>query len=192
MWYGWFDVESVPAKSFTGSNESRYSVTMRTAAVVLTVLVGLSDSQMRNIAIDNSQLLKQAKKVVVFINLENPAAAPYRPDYDRAKKQVSEKLGKQRLQVVASPEQADIVIVVREFNATMGATAQATTYGQSTTATAKDLICLGDELKVFRGGKTPSDSDAPIYSVSEVCGFSWPLNRAMDKFAKARKEMKQK
>jgi hypothetical protein len=47
---------------------------------------------------------------------------------------------------------------------------------------------LGGEIKVFKGGKAPSETDAAIWSTTEACGFSWPLNRAMDKLAKAMKK----
>jgi hypothetical protein len=93
-----------------------------------------------------------------------------------------------RWPLVAEPADADIVLVATEFNENRGATASATTYGQTTTAVAHDTICLGDEIKLFKGGKAPSEGDAPIWSTSEVCGFSWPLNRAMDKLAKAMKK----
>jgi fructose-specific component phosphotransferase system IIB-like protein len=115
-------------------------------------------------------------------------AAPYRPDFARAKKQISDKLQKQKLQMVVEPTDADVVLVANEFNQNQGAVASATTVGQTTNAVAHDMICLGDEIKVYKGGKTPSESDAPIWSVSEVCGFSWPLNRAMDKLAKVMKK----
>jgi hypothetical protein len=153
--------------------------------MLVAVLAVGAAAQLRNMAIDETQVLKAAKKVAVFINLGPPAAAPYRPDFARAKKQISEKLAKQKLQLVAEPAHADIVLVATEFNENRGATASATTSGQTTTAVAHDVICLGDEIKVFKGGKAPSGSDAPIWSASEVCGFSWPLNRAMDKLAKA-------
>jgi hypothetical protein len=74
---------------------------------------------------------------------------------------------------------------VREYNVNAGATASAYSIGGSTTAVANDRICLADEMRVFKGGKEPSLEDAPIWSANESCGFSWPLNRAMDKFRKA-------
>lgn len=149
------------------------------------ILASSCAGQLRNMAVDETQALKTAKKVAVFINLGPPAAAPYRPDFARAKKQITEKLAKQKLELVTEPADADIVLIATEFNANRGATASATTYGQTTTAVAHDVICLGDEVKVFRGGKAPAESDTPIWSTSEVCGFSWPLNRAMDQLAKA-------
>jgi hypothetical protein len=156
-----------------------------TSCLLASILVGGAAGQLRNMAVDDTQALKTAKKVAVFINLGPPAAAPYRPDFARAKKQISEKLAKQKLQLVVEPADADIVLVATEFNENRGATASATTYGQTTTAVAHDVICLGDEIKVFKGGKAPAEGDTPIWSASEVCGFSWPLNRAMDKLAKA-------
>lgn len=169
--------------------------------LLVTILVGSGAGQLRNMAVDETQVLKEAKKVAVFINLGPPAAAPYRPDFARAKKQISEKLAKQKLQLVADPSKADIILVATEFNENHGATASATTngqattagandstYSQTTTAVVNDMICLGDEIKIFKGGKVPSEGDAPIWSTSEVCGFSWPLNRAMDKLAKAMKK----
>lgn len=161
-------------------------VRLHTALLVIT-LAG-NAAQLRNAAVDETVVLKSAKKVAVFINLGNPAAAPYRPDFARAQKQITEKLTKQKLQLVVEPADADIVLVAREFNENRGAVASATTIGQTTTAVAQDFICLGDEIKVFKGGKAPSESDAPIWSTTEVCGFSWPLNRAMDNLAKARKK----
>jgi hypothetical protein len=157
-------------------------------ALFVALFVSSSGGQLRNMAVDETQVLRAAKTVAVFIKLGPPAAAPYRPDFERARKQISVKLAKQKLQVVVEPVDADIVVVVTEFNEDRGATASATTYGQTTTAIAHDVICLGDEVKVFRGGKAPSDSDIPIWSASEVCGFSWPLNRAMDRLAKAMKK----
>jgi hypothetical protein len=119
-------------------------------------------------AAGETHTLKTAKKVAVFINLGPPAAAPYRPDFDRAKKQISAKLAKQKLQLVEHPADADIVLVAREFNSDSGAaTASATSYGNTTTAVAHNTICLGDEVKVFNGGKTPSETDTPIFLVSE-------------------------
>ena len=72
---------------------------------------------------------------------------------------------------MASPAVADIVIVVHERNE--GAN--------------NVTICLGDEVDVFKGGKAPSESDTPVWSVNEYCGISWPLNRALDKLIKAMK-----
>lgn len=127
--------------------------------------------QLQNMVADENVVLKSAKKVTVFIELGPPAAARYLPDFARAKKQVTEKLTKARLQVVASPVDADIVIVVHERNE--GAN--------------NVTICLGDEVDVFKGGKAPSESDTPVWSVNEYCGISWPLNRALDKLIKAMK-----
>jgi hypothetical protein len=121
--------------------------------------------QLQNMVADGDVVLKSAKKVAVLIELGPPAAARYLPDFARAKKQATEKLAKARLQVVPSPADADIVIVVHERNE--GAN--------------NVTICLGDEVDVFKGGKAPSESDTPVWSVNEYCGISWPLNRALDK-----------
>lgn len=158
------------------------------SAMVVVFLVSCGAGQLRNMAVDETHVLKTAKKVAVFINIGPPAAAPYLPDFARAKKQIGEKLAKQKLQLVIEPADADIILVATEFNENRGSTASATTYGQTTTAVTHDMICLGDEIKVFHGGRAPSETDAPIWSISEVCGFSWPLNRAMDKLAKAMKK----
>ena len=157
---------------------------MKFSALVLAYLcfaplTANSFAQMTNMA-DDTQVLKSAKKVAVFINLDRPAAARWRPDLQRAKKQMTEKLAKQKLQLVQNPADADIVLVVREFNSDSGS-------GVAVGTTYNETICLGDELKVYAGGKTPSEDDAPIWSVSEAFGFSWPLNRALDKLAKAMK-----
>jgi hypothetical protein len=127
--------------------------------------------QLQNMVADEDVVLKSAKKVTVFIELGPPAAARYLPDFARAKKQATEKLTRARLQVVASPADADIVIVVHERNE--GAN--------------NVTICLGDEVDVFKGGKAPAESDTPVWSVNEYCGISWPLNRALDKLIKAMK-----
>jgi hypothetical protein len=128
--------------------------------------------QLQNIVVDDGDAtLKSAKKAAVFIELGAPGAASYVPDFARAKKQTYEKLAKTRLQVVASPADADIVIVVHELNE--GAN--------------KVTICLGDKVDVFKGGKAPVESDTPVWSVNEYCGISWPLNRALDKLIKAMK-----
>ena len=120
---------------------------------------------------DPGGLLKSAKKVAVLIEVGVPAAAYYIPDFPRAKKQMAEKLAKTKLIVVANPVDSDIVIVVHEQNE--GAN--------------NVTICLGDKLEVFKGGKAPTESDIPIFSVNEYCGVTWPLNRAMDKLIKAMK-----
>jgi len=123
---------------------------------------------------DENGLLKSAKKVAVFIELGTPVesqGAYYIPDFARAKKQITDKLTKARLQIVANPAEADIVIVVHEVNE--GAN--------------KVTICLGDKLDVYKGGKVPTTSDTPIFSVNEYCGISWPLNRDVDKLIKAMK-----
>jgi hypothetical protein len=131
-----------------------------------------SGGQLQNIIVDDAgAILKSAKKAAVFIELGAPGAATYLPDFARAKKQTNEKLAKTKLQIVASPADADIVIVVHEMNE--GAN--------------KVTICLGDKVEVFKGGNTPSESDTPIWSVNEYCGISWPLNRALDKLVKAMK-----
>jgi hypothetical protein len=139
-----------------------------------------SFAQTRNMALDATQVLRTAKKVAVLISLSPPAAAPYRPDFGRAKKQIGEKLAKQKLELVTDPANADIVLVLREFNSDNGS-------GIAIGTTYRAQICLGNELKVYAGGKTPSDDEPPIWSASEVCGLSWPLNRVMDKLGKAMK-----
>lgn len=126
---------------------------------------------------DVNGLLKSAKKVAVFIELGPPAesrGAYYIPDFTRAKKQVTDKLTKARLQILANPTEADIVIVVHEVN--------------EGTNDEYQTVCIGDKLDVFKGGKVPSASDTPIFSVNEYClyyGRVWPLNRAMDKLFNA-------
>jgi hypothetical protein len=120
---------------------------------------------------DPGGLLKSAKKVAVLIEVGAPAAAYYLPDFPRAKKQMAQKLAKTKLIVVANPIDADIVIVAQEQNE-----------GANNITT-----CLGDKLDVFKGGKTPSESDIPLFSVNEYCGVTWPLNRAMDKLIKSMK-----
>ena len=128
--------------------------------------------QLQNMVADGDAVLRSARKVAVFIELghpASPAAAHYLPDFARAKKQATEKLAKAKLQVVASPGDADIVIVVHELNE----------------GSNNVTICLGDEVNVFKGGKLPSESDTPVWSVNEYCGISWPLNRAFDKLIKA-------
>jgi hypothetical protein len=135
-----------------------------------------SVGQLQNIAGDDgSAILKSATKAAVFIELGTPDAASYVPDFARAKKQTSEKLAKTRLQVVANPADADIVIVVHELNE------GASHLGDRVS------ICLGDKVEVFKGGKAPTESDTPVWSVNEYCGISWPLNRALDKLIKAMK-----
>lgn len=158
------------------------------AIFLLASIVTSTHAQLRNAAVDETRLLKSAQKVAVFINLGPPEAAPYTPDFDRARKQIAAKLAKQKLQMVADPVDADIVLVAREFNDSRGAIATGTVSGQTTTAIAQNYVCLGDEIKVFKGGKMPTETDAPIWSASDTCGFSWPLNRLMDKFAKASKK----
>ena len=148
--------------------------------VILTSMLMLGAStncfgQLQNMAAngdtDVAGLLKSAKKVAVFIELGPPASAPYIPDFARAKKQVTEKLSKTKLETVVNPADADIVIVVHERNE----------------GSIKETTCLGDTLDVFKGGKVPTETDTPIFSVDEYCGISWPLNRAMDKLIKAMK-----
>ncbi|HEY0308971.1 MAG TPA: hypothetical protein VGB94_12490 [Acidobacteriaceae bacterium] len=135
--------------------------------------------QLHNMAgngdIDSNAILRSAEKVAVFIELGPPATAPYVPDFARAKKQISDKLAKAKLNTVVNPADADIVIVVHEINE------------GSVGNSFKDTSCLGDKVDVFKGGHVPADSDAPIFSVNEYCGISWPLNRAMDKLLKAMK-----
>jgi len=123
------------------------------------LLVSVAVPQMRNMAIDEMRLLKGANKVAIFIKLGPTLPAPYKPDYERAKQQIGKKLEKQKLQLVLDPTQADLVFVVTEYNSELGATASATTVGTTTTGTARDLICLCDEIKVFKGGRIPADSD---------------------------------
>jgi hypothetical protein len=135
-----------------------------------------SVGQLQNITADDGDaILKSAKKAAVFIELGAPDAASYVPDFARAKKQTNEKLAKTKLQVVASPADADIVIVVHELNE------GATHVGDRVS------ICLGDKVEVFKGGKAPAESDTPVWSVNEYCRISWPLNRALDKLLKAMK-----
>ena len=157
-----------------------------TSILVLAFSV-LCFSQLQNMvtndAADNSKLLKTAKTVAVFIDVGKPVdsqGALYIPDFLRAKKQVSEKLSKARLVAVADPTSADIVIVVHEVNE--GETQWSDYNGNHKT------VCLGDKLDVFKGGKVPSESDTPIFTVNEYCGISWPLNRAMDRLIKAIKK----
>jgi len=146
---------------------------------------------------DSDKFLKSAKNVAVFIELGPPAATRFIPDFARAKKQVTEKLNKAGLHVVADPARADVVIVVHELNeGAIGGnggvifcnTNEVSSEMSNTTCSGINvMICLGDKLEVFKGGKVPSNSDTPIFSVNEYCGFSWPLNRAMDKLLKAMK-----
>jgi hypothetical protein len=143
-----------------------------TLIVAFALLVSLSCvGQLQNMVTDGDGMLKSAKKAAVFIELGTPAAARYVPDFARAKKQTTEKLAKAGLEVVVSPTDADIVIVVHELNE----------------GAIKDTICLGDKVDVFKGGKVPAESDTPIWSVNQYCGFSWPLNRALDKLVKTMK-----
>src|ERR1035437_2688973 len=153
--------------------------------VILTCIFVLASSissfgQLQNMATvggaDPDGLLKSAKKVAVFIELGTPAATDSRsimPDSVRAKKQVTDKLTKARLQIVANPADADIVLVVHELN--------------EGNEGWRLTICIGDKLDVFKGGKVPSESDTPLFSANEYCGVSWPLYRAMDKLIKAMK-----
>ena len=125
-----------------------------------------------------NEVLQSARTATVVIKMGNPAnadAARYVPDFSRAKKQLIGKLSK-KVQLVANPADADIVIVAVELNE-----------GEN-----GNTICLGDKVEVFKGGKTPSESDAPIWAVNEYCGFSWPLNRALDKLIKAMELPKEK
>jgi hypothetical protein len=113
-----------------------------------------SVGQLQNITADDGDaILKSAKKAAVFIEVGTPGAASYVPDFARAKKQTNEKLAKTKLQVVANPADADIVIVVHELNE-----------GSNTVT-----ICLGDKVDVFKGGKAPAESDTPVWSVNEYC-----------------------
>jgi hypothetical protein len=153
--------------------------------VIAFLLVGFGSAQMRNMAVDDSGAMKNVHRVAVFINLGTTSPAPYQPNFERAKKQIGDKLKKFDLELVADAASADLVLVATEYNVNTGATASAYSTGATTTAVATDRICLADEIKVFKGGKTPSTDDAPIWSANESCGFSWPLNRAMDKFRKA-------
>jgi phenylpyruvate tautomerase PptA (4-oxalocrotonate tautomerase family) len=130
-------------------------------------------------AAEANRLLKSAKKVAVFIEVGTPVVdAYYLPDFARAKKQISEKLTKAGLVAVANPDDADIVIVVHEV------------YEGTTPNDRYQTVCIGDKLDVFKGGKAPSESDTPIFSVNEYClyyGRVWPLYRAMDKLINAMK-----
>jgi hypothetical protein len=149
---------------------------MKNAILICALVFLISSSfvgQLQNIVTEGGEgILRSAKKAAVFIELGPPDAATYVPDFTRAKKRTYEKLAKTRLQIVASPADADIVIVVHEQNE--GAN--------------KVTICLGDKVDVFKGGKAPSETDTPIWSVNEYCGISWPLNRALDKLTKAVKD----
>ncbi|MFZ0395840.1 MAG: hypothetical protein WCF17_02665 [Terracidiphilus sp.] len=154
---------------------------MKNAIVICLFAVAASAScfcQLRNMVTDAvtdpDGTLRSAKKVAVFIELGTPVdsqGAYYVPDFARAKKQVTEKLKKAKLEAVANPSEADVVIVVHEVNE-----------GANTVT-----ICLGDKLDVYKGGRIPAKSDTPIFSVNEYCGISWPLNRAMDKLLRAMK-----
>jgi hypothetical protein len=139
--------------------------------VVIAAFSVSAQAQLQNMTTDD-KLPKSVKTVAVFFEIGRGEAAKYIPDFARAKRQVSEKLAKAKLQVAADPTDADIVLVVHELN-------EGATTGQFAT------VCLGDKLDVFKGGKIPSESDTPIWSVNEYCGISWPLNRAMDKLTKA-------
>jgi hypothetical protein len=161
---------------------------MKSNFLLVALLSATAIAQMRNMAVDDSGAMKNIKKVAVFINLGQALPAPYQPDFDRAKKQVGEKLAKYKLQLVANASDADAVLVVTEYDVNAGATASGYTYGSGTTAVVRDRICLADDVKVFKGGKEPSPADASIWQASDSCGFSWPLNRLMDKFAKALKK----
>ena len=123
--------------------------------------------QMQNMGVDASKAMKNVSKVAVYFNVGAVAGVRYLPDSERAKKQISEKLTKQKLQLVASSVDADLILVVTEYN------------------TEND--CLADEIKVFKGGRSLLPDDSPIWSTNDSCGVSWPLNRAMDKFGKALK-----
>ena len=136
--------------------------------LILTGLIFMSSfcfSQMQNMAEDHSGDMKNAHKVAVFINLGPTSPAPYQPNFDRAKKQIGEKLEKQKLQLVLDPKDADLILVVNEYNASAGAVASSHSYGSTTTTVAHDRVCLGDELKVFKGRKMPLPDDA----VNLVC-----------------------
>jgi hypothetical protein len=139
--------------------------------LVAVALSNLVSAQLQNIVTDD-KLPKSVKKVAVFIETGPGEAATYIPDFARAKRQVSEKLAKAKLQVVASANDAELVLVVHELN-------------EGATTGAHATVCLGDKLEAFKGGRNPSDSDTPIWTVNEYCGISWPLNRAMDKLIKA-------
>src|SRR5690348_17341836 len=127
------------------------------------LLSGICYAQMRNMAVDDSAAMKNVNKVAVFINLGTTMAAPYQPDFERAKKQIGEKLGKFKLELVPNAADADLVLVVTEFNQNAGAVASGYSYGGTTTAVARDKICLADEIKVFKGGKVPTSEEAPIW-----------------------------
>jgi|GEM_PF-6544781 len=161
---------------------------MRIICVFALLLATGSFAQMRNMAEDNSTSMKQAKKVAVFINLGTSLPGWYQPSYERAKKLVGEKLTKQKLELVAKASDADLVLVVVEYNVNAGTSASAQSVGGTTTVHAQDHNCLADDLKVYKGGKQPTPDDSPIWSANESCGWSWPLNRAMDKLGKAMKK----
>src|SRR5262245_45307648 len=123
---------------------------LRGVFIVSMALASSLTAQLRNAAVDETGVLRSAKKVAVLIELGPPAAAPYRPDFERAKKQITNKLAKHKLQMVVEPADADIVLVAKEFNQNRGAVATATTSEPTSTVVAHDLICLGDEIKVFK------------------------------------------
>jgi hypothetical protein len=152
-------------------------------ACTLVFFATLSWSQTINVAVEDSRL-KTAKTIAIFIDKGPELPSPYPPDLDRAKKQVMKKIsGWKRLQLVAEPAQADIVMVITEFNQNAGVIAHS--YGSR--AVAHDKNCLADEVKIYPGGKKPASDDIAIWSRSESCGWSWPLNRALDAFWKTAK-----
>lgn len=75
-------------------------------------------AQMRNMAVDESNALKNVKKVAVFINLGPASPAPYQPDFERAKKQMAKKLVEQKLELVPDAKDADLVLVVESSMST--------------------------------------------------------------------------
>jgi len=151
----------------------------------------LSAAQLRNMVVDSDTPLKDVHEVSVFINMGATLPAPYVPDFERVKKQISQKLAKSNLKLVVDAKVADVVLVVTEYDVDAGSVTSINMTGNVGTSTSHDRICLADEIKAYKGGKQPTTDDAPIWSVNEYCGFSWPANRAMDKFLIAIKKARE-
>ena len=75
--------------------------------------------------------------------------ASYQLNFERARKQIGEKLAKQKLQLVKDAADADIVLVVTEYTVTAGATASGYSYCGTATAVANSLVCIADEIKAL-------------------------------------------
>ncbi len=164
---------------------------MRSLTIVFVLsITSFCSAQMRNALSDEGEaMLRKAKTAALLINIREPMAAPYKPEFDRAKKQALKKLAEIKdLQLISDPLKADIVIVVDEYNVPAGATGTGYSNGTYSSVTVRERICLADSVKVYLGGKEPTTSDAPIWTKSESCGFSWPLNRTFDAFKKARRK----